>query len=93
MIFLGIFLRGGGRQIQVCPRAPDTLATPLSWRGAEAGRGRDGTPSLFLKNLKGGGGHIKKTVTPFEKLKTCYFEYDTCIAMLKKKHLHLSDSE
>ena len=32
MIFLGIFLRGGGRQIQVCPRAPDTLATPLKCR-------------------------------------------------------------
>ena len=30
MIFLGIFLRGGGRKIQVCPRAPDTLATPLA---------------------------------------------------------------
>ena len=29
MIFLGIILRGGGRKIQVCPRAPDTLATPL----------------------------------------------------------------
>ena len=28
MIYLGIFLRGG-RKIQVCPRAPDTLATPL----------------------------------------------------------------
>ena len=27
--FLGIFLRGGGRKIQVCPRAPVTLATPL----------------------------------------------------------------
>ena len=27
--FLEIFLRGGGRKIQVCPRAPDTLATPL----------------------------------------------------------------
>ena len=28
IIFLGFFLRGG-RKIQVCPRAPDTLATPL----------------------------------------------------------------
>ena len=29
MIFLGFFLRGGGRKIKVCPRALDTLATPL----------------------------------------------------------------
>ena len=34
IIFLGIFLRGG-RKIQVCPRAPDTLATPLVGRQAE----------------------------------------------------------
>ena len=29
MIFFRNFFEGGGRQIQVCPRAPDTLATPL----------------------------------------------------------------
>ena len=27
--FLGFFFEGGGRKVQVCPRAPVTLATPL----------------------------------------------------------------
>ena len=36
IIFLGLFFSGGGggRKIQVCSRAPDTLATPLAQRNS-----------------------------------------------------------
>ena len=51
MIFFRNFFKGGGRKIQVCPRAPDTLATPLR----NHMDGRTACPHSSLRQIVGKG--------------------------------------